>query len=236
MLAYPKAERASRSPWRTVVDRAYAAAVGSLSGDPGPVHLNLPLRDPLVPDLGGCGAATNLDSIPDGGGSRTDIGSTRDTGSAGSTPATTPIADTALARDTSITVDTGRSDGLAWTRVPQPSAWDVGTGRLGLGVIEDEPRTLVVLGDLPNPAAAQQACAIAAARGWPVLSEPFGYRSRAVQLPLGALLADAPELVPALRPEQILVLGRPTLSRAVAPPPGDPWRPRRTRDGEPTVG
>lgn len=37
--------------WRTTVDRCVTAATGALGGDPGPVHLNLPLRDPLTPDL-----------------------------------------------------------------------------------------------------------------------------------------------------------------------------------------
>lgn len=37
--------------WRTVVDRAWAAATGALGRSPGPVHLNVAFRDPLVPDL-----------------------------------------------------------------------------------------------------------------------------------------------------------------------------------------
>lgn len=37
--------------WRTTVDRAWAAATGALSGNPGPVHLNVAFRDPLTPDL-----------------------------------------------------------------------------------------------------------------------------------------------------------------------------------------
>lgn len=37
--------------WRTSVDRGYAAATGALGGEPGPAHLNVPFREPLVPDL-----------------------------------------------------------------------------------------------------------------------------------------------------------------------------------------
>ena len=36
--------------WRSLADRAWAHAAGDLGTLPGPVHLNIPLRDPLVPD------------------------------------------------------------------------------------------------------------------------------------------------------------------------------------------
>jgi 2-succinyl-5-enolpyruvyl-6-hydroxy-3-cyclohexene-1-carboxylate synthase len=38
--------------WRSLACRAWAGAAGALGTLPGPVHLNLPLRDPLVPDAG----------------------------------------------------------------------------------------------------------------------------------------------------------------------------------------
>ena len=36
--------------WRSLACRAWARAAGQAGGLPGPVHLNIPLRDPLVPD------------------------------------------------------------------------------------------------------------------------------------------------------------------------------------------
>ncbi len=53
-LAAPEAgrEEPQNRYWRSVVARALLVAGGVLSGDPGPVHLNLALREPLLPDDG----------------------------------------------------------------------------------------------------------------------------------------------------------------------------------------
>ncbi len=40
------------SQWRSAVSRVLAAARGTRSGNAGPVHFDIPLREPLVPDLG----------------------------------------------------------------------------------------------------------------------------------------------------------------------------------------
>lgn len=52
-LAAPEAGRevAQNRYWRSLVARALLVARGALSADPGPVHLNLALREPLLPDL-----------------------------------------------------------------------------------------------------------------------------------------------------------------------------------------
>jgi 2-succinyl-5-enolpyruvyl-6-hydroxy-3-cyclohexene-1-carboxylate synthase len=43
--------------WRSLACRAWSCATGSGTGFPGPVHLNVPLREPLVPGLADTGGA-----------------------------------------------------------------------------------------------------------------------------------------------------------------------------------
>ncbi len=45
----PERRAGQQAIWRSVIGRAVAESRGLPSGDPGPVHLNVPLREPLVP-------------------------------------------------------------------------------------------------------------------------------------------------------------------------------------------
>ena len=71
----PEARPGMNAYWRSLACRAWAVAAGAAGGFPGPVHLNLALREPLVPGLpdaadvtGGAGGWPEpLDGRPDGG-------------------------------------------------------------------------------------------------------------------------------------------------------------------------
>ncbi len=52
-VGVPEARPGMNAYWRSLACRGWAAASGAAGGFPGPVQLNLPLRDPLVPDLPG---------------------------------------------------------------------------------------------------------------------------------------------------------------------------------------
>ncbi|MGY1635215.1 2-succinyl-5-enolpyruvyl-6-hydroxy-3-cyclohexene-1-carboxylic-acid synthase [Geodermatophilus sp. SYSU D00742] len=161
-------EAAQNRYWRSLVAKALLVARGVLSGDPGPVHLNLPFREPLLPDDPASGELTG------------------------------PWA--------------GRPDGAPWTTGTAPSPTPAG---------ETGPaRTLVVVGDAP-PALGRAAAALATAQGWPVVAEPSG-GAWGASLRGGPLLLGAPGWLAAHRPERVLVVGRPTLSRPVAALLADP--------------
>jgi 2-succinyl-5-enolpyruvyl-6-hydroxy-3-cyclohexene-1-carboxylate synthase len=152
--------------WRTLVSRALAAASGSLSLDPGPVHLNVPLREPLV-------------------------------------PSTSPAW---------VEPMSGRTDGALWTSTVRTD-W-------AAAALSGEPRTLVVAGDVGDAAIGQAAAALAARSGWPLIAEPSSAAwSSATVSPL--LLGDA-LWVAGHGPQRVLVVGHPTLSRAVLRLLGDP--------------
>jgi 2-succinyl-5-enolpyruvyl-6-hydroxy-3-cyclohexene-1-carboxylate synthase len=158
-------EAAQNRYWRSLVAKALITASGALSGDPGPVHLNLALREPLLP------------------------GEDDDGGLDGPW--------------------TGRVGGAPWTaaEVCRPAA--VVGGAAG-------PRTLVIAGDgpvRPDPALADG----------PLIAEPSsGVWGEQGALRGGALLLGAADWLAAHRPDRVIVVGRPTLSRPVSALLADP--------------
>ena len=154
--------------WRSTVCRALAAATGWGGGTPGPVHLNVCLREPLVPDDAAAAWPDSLEGRPDGG---------------------------------------------PWVQVAVGPSGGEEAMVDGLTPVE---RTLVVVGHTRDPRLAELAVGWAGQRGHPVVAEPFGPASvRRSALPHGPLLLTATDWLEAHPPERVVVVGRPTLSRAV---------------------
>jgi 2-succinyl-5-enolpyruvyl-6-hydroxy-3-cyclohexene-1-carboxylate synthase len=153
-------EAAQNRYWRSLVAKALITATGALDRDPGPVHLNLPLREPLMPDE----EPSELDK---------------------------PWV--------------GRPGGAPWTAAQPSPGYAACAHRLA-------PRTLVIAGDGPPHAAP----ALEDGLPWPVVAEPSSGRwGAAGALRGGVLLLGAADWLAAHRPEHVLVVGRPTLSRPV---------------------
>ncbi|HEV7654711.1 MAG TPA: 2-succinyl-5-enolpyruvyl-6-hydroxy-3-cyclohexene-1-carboxylic-acid synthase [Mycobacteriales bacterium] len=152
-LGAPESRAGQNAYWRSAVCRAVAAAAT------GPVHVNLALREPLVPSPD--------DDWPE------------------------PLA--------------GRAG--PWTEVLPPAA--------PAPVADDLPaRTVLVLGDAPAAVSAA-AVALAETRGWPVVAEPSARLAAGPNVLAGGDLLLRGGFVAAHRPDRVLAVGRPTLSRAV---------------------
>lgn len=155
--------------WRSMAGRAVALATGYPIGDPGPVHLNLPFREPLTPTFG-----------------REQL----------------PWPDSLE----------GRDGGRPWLALRAPgSRVAVSSG----SAIAPVPRTLVLLGDLPDPKMSAEVAELADAAGWPLVAEPFGDYHRGRAMPHGSLILSCHEWLEEHLPERVLVAGRMTLSRDV---------------------
>ncbi len=162
-LGAPETRGGQNAVWRSVVARLCTAAIGARGPDAGPVHLNVPFREPLVPDL-----------APDSGWPES--------------------------------LD-GRDEAAPWVRARATDRRVEGVACI--------PRTLVLLGDLPDPGMAAEVAALARAAGWPVVAEPFGAYDRLDLVPHGPLLLTAGQWLGRHLPVRVLVVGRVTLSRAV---------------------
>ena len=148
--------------WRGLVSRVLMESRGALTNRPGPVHLNISLREPLVPDIAG-----------------------------------------EWSEDLR-----GRTHGKPWT-----DAEDVERPR---SVVKLGARTLVIVGDC-SPAEGRDALRLAEEQGWPVISEPSGNARRGAHaVSTGGWLLGLSDWLDGVLPSDVLVVGRPTLSRSVA--------------------
>ena len=154
--------------WRSLACKAWAMAAGTAGGFPGPVHLNLPLRDPLVPADGSLG-----DPAGPGGGSAAGPG-------LGEWPAW-------LA---------GRPGGAPWTSFGPPgpagaagpaAAGKAGRGRLGGGRLGRARRAGLRRRGLPGRAAPEAGRGRGLARaGRAIVRRPAGaQRAGLLLLPAG---------------------------------------------------
>ena len=165
---------ASSASWRSSASRAFSEAAGA-GRRPGPVHVNLAFREPLLGS-----ADTVLWSGPTG--SR---------------------------------VREGRPDGAPWHRAALSKsnrAGPVPQSEIVEMLASAGERGLVLAG--PGAGDAGAVAALSGAKGWPVLAEPLsGCRYPGTVAAAHSLLRT--ELVRSWRPELVLRLGLPWLSRTV---------------------
>ena len=179
----PARRAGQQASWRALVCRALAACRGAAAGVPGPVQLNVPLAEPLLPDDG--------------------------PGSAGSFSDDADWPESLTGRDGPWTV-VGPPGGEPVNELTESS--EPGPDRIE-GPAEGEK--LLFVADLTHPLAGPLA-----ARGQLVLAEAGGAAGAAV-LSAGVHLLAA-GLTERLRPDRVVVLGRPTLFREVAALLADP--------------
>jgi 2-succinyl-5-enolpyruvyl-6-hydroxy-3-cyclohexene-1-carboxylate synthase len=198
--------------WRSLACRAWAMASGGAGGLPGPVHVNLPLRDPLVPDADGSWPEP-LDGRPNGA-PWTDAGSSMYQRAASMQPIGTSMPGDGGGLTTSMRP--GDGGGLTTAMRPGDGGEVLATSTRpqhdGMLALDWTERGVVVCGDGdydPGPL-----LTLAEAAGWPVLAEPSsGARSGPNALSAYGYLLDSPEFAAGHRPDLIVSAGRPGLSR-----------------------
>jgi 2-succinyl-5-enolpyruvyl-6-hydroxy-3-cyclohexene-1-carboxylate synthase len=186
----PERRQGAVGYWRSLACQAWAFASGSAGSLPGPVHLNLALREPLTPDLPGSPGSQDwpesLAGRPDG------VPWTRFPGPGG------PWGPGGYGGAGSPPVSGGVTGGV------------IPPGELQLPWTE---RGVVVCGDGDYDAAAL--VELAEQAGWPVLAEPSsGARYGPNALPAYQYLLATEDFVAAHRPDVLVSAGRPGLSRA----------------------
>src|SRR5215469_15606692 len=210
-VGVPEARPGMNAYWRSLACRAWAVAGAADGGYPGPVHLNLPLREPLVPGLPGPGV-TGAAGAADAEGWPESL-----EGRPGGEPWTRFAGATVVSEAGEATrAAAGGSSGAAeraWLSHSRPSKGTNLTSMSG-PVLELSwtERGVVVCGDgCSDPAALLR---LAEEAGWPVLAEPSsGARAGPVSLTAYPYLLDSPAFMAGHQPDVIVSAGRPGLSR-----------------------
>ena len=186
-VGVPEARPGMNAYWRSLACRGWAAASGAAGGFPGPVQLNLPLRDPLVP-----GSADPGGRPPEPPDRRSAPGGGEPPRAGGAWPE--PLD--------------GRPGGAAWTRL----AGDMSPGQPGALELPWTENGVVLAGDgAVEPATL---AALAERAGWPVLAEPSsGARRGSAVLTAYQYLLDDPKFTAEHPPDLVISAGRPGLSR-----------------------
>jgi 2-succinyl-5-enolpyruvyl-6-hydroxy-3-cyclohexene-1-carboxylate synthase len=214
--------------WRSLACRAWANAAGALGALPGPVHLNLPFRDPLVPDAGPVIAGQAATSpCADNSNKRASADPVPGAVTPGADPAGNPGADPAgspVPGAAGIGLAGPRLDAWAFAGAdwPEPLAGRAGGApwtRVSAGAAAAEPvdlpwsaRGVIVCGDGDYDTDAL--AGLAERAGWPILAEPSSGARRGPNALTGyQYLLAAPEFMAAHRPEVIVSAGRPGLTR-----------------------
>ena len=172
--------------WRTLAAEAVVRALGP---QPGPVHLNLPFSEPLVPS----GATVDLEPEPPSG---------RD--AEGVRPRVAPLPPPPAE---------GGSARPGLSHAPDPALVDELAG-----LVRATERGLVLAGGLRSPAepgATSAIARLAEAAAWPLIAEPTsGARTGPAALAMGALLLGAPGFATGHVPDLVIQFGSTPTSRA----------------------
>jgi 2-succinyl-5-enolpyruvyl-6-hydroxy-3-cyclohexene-1-carboxylate synthase len=189
----PEARPGMNAYWRSLACHAWAAASGADGGFPGPVHVNLPLRDPLVPGLPDSAAGAGADGWPE-----------PLAGRPGGAP-WTRWAGPELGGPELGGPELGGPPGPV---APRPA----GPGERGTLDLPWTERGVIVAGDgAAGPSGLLQ---LAAAAGWPVLAEPSsGARQGRHALGAYQYLLEHPGFLAAHGADLVICAGRPGLSR-----------------------
>jgi 2-succinyl-5-enolpyruvyl-6-hydroxy-3-cyclohexene-1-carboxylate synthase len=193
-VGVPEDRPAQTAYWRSLACRAWGLSAGNGVVPAGPVHLNLPFRDPLVPDRADPSAGMAAASADEASQGWHDSLAGRPHGAPWTRTGGADVASGGLA------------SGDRWS-----AAGSADAGGPALPVDWTE-RGVVVCGDgTANPAAV---AALAEEAGWPLLAEPSsGARRGPVALSSYQYLLDSPAFTGSHQPDLIVSAGRAGLTR-----------------------